>query len=120
MTTQRDVHLFVLDTLADWEPAFAIATFGLARAGLVDDRRHTSNDAGWLASSGYRGSALYVDDAAVEDRDVITASAMAPLELARLVLARLEVFSSEALEAWYQLYKTRQPQWYEAFTRALG
>src|SRR5688572_30196078 len=25
MTVQRDVHLFVLDTLADWEPGFAIA-----------------------------------------------------------------------------------------------
>src|SRR5512147_2547629 len=145
---RRDVHLFVVDTMADWEPAFAVAhinrpapgmpsryrvrtvglartsirsmgglvitpdltlselvpeesamlilpgadlwqdaatdpalesardfveadvpiaaicgaTFGLARAGLLDDRRHTSNDPGWLASSGYRGAAYYVQE----------------------------------------------------------
>src|SRR5687767_10046004 len=138
---QRDVHLLVLDTLADWEPGYAVGhinrpapgfpsryrvrtvgitgkpvrtlggltitpdlalealapahssllilpgadiwaesitdpaldkarefiaagvpvaaicggVFALARASLLDDRRHTSNDAGWLASSGYRG-----------------------------------------------------------------
>lgn len=206
LDTQRTVHLFVLDTLADWEPGFAIAhvnrpapgvvsryrirtvgldrrtvrtlgglsivpdltldelapadsamlilpgsdlwadaatdpalakarafvdakvpvaaicgaTFGLARAGLLDDRRHTSNDPGWLATSGYRGGARYVNEPAVDDAGVITASAMAPLELAKLVLARLEVFPARALEAWYQLYKTRDPHWYEAFVREVA
>jgi putative intracellular protease/amidase len=207
MTTEaRDVHLLVLDTLADWEPGFAIAhinrpapgvpskyrvrtvglhrrpvrtaggltivpdmalgelgpeesamlilpgadqwaeavtdpalaaagafvragvpvaaicgaTFGLARAGVLDERRHTSNDPGWLASSGYQGAALYVEEAAVDDGGVITASSMAPLEFARAILARLEAFPPGALEAWYGLYKTRDPACYAALARALG
>lgn len=88
------------------------ATFGLARAGLLDDRLHTSNDPGWLASSGYGGAAHYVQEPAVEDRGVITASVTASLEFAKLVLARLGIFSTKALEAWYGLYKTGDPAYY--------
>lgn len=96
------------------------ATFGLARAGLLDDRRHTSNDPHWLASSGYRGGSRYVQEPAVDDRGVITASVTASLEFARLILARLEVFSDKALEAWYRLYKTGSPACYFDFMEALG
>jgi putative intracellular protease/amidase len=95
------------------------ATFGLARAGLLDDRRHTSNAPVYLTPSGYRGAAHYVDAPAVEDRDVITASGTAPVELAQLILARLRVFSPRALEAWFGLYKTGNPACYAAFVEAL-
>jgi putative intracellular protease/amidase len=95
------------------------ATFGLARAGLLDERRHTSNDKGWLATSGYRGGARYVNEPAVDDGGVITASAMASLEFARLILARLAVFPPKALEAWYGLFKTGDPACYYALTEAL-
>ena len=88
------------------------ATFGLARAGLLNDRRHTSNDPGWLASSGYHGMALYTREPAVEDRGVITASVTACLEFAKLILARLRIFNTKALEAWYGLYKTGNPACY--------
>jgi len=96
------------------------ATFGLARAGLLDDRLHTSNDPGWLASSGYGGAAHYVQEPAVEDRGVITASVTASLEFARLVLARLGIFSTSALEAWYGLYKTGNPACYVELMEAFG
>ena len=95
------------------------ATFGLARAGLLDHRRHTSNDAGWLASSGYRGGAHHVNEPAVDDGSIITASAVAPLDFAHLILARLAVFPENALEAWYGLHKTGDPACYFAFTEAL-
>ena len=96
------------------------ATFGLARAGLLDDRLHTSNDPGWLASSGYGGAAHYVQEPAVDDRGVITASVTASLEFAKLVLARLGIFSTRALEAWYGLYKTGNPACYVELMEALG
>lgn len=96
------------------------ATFGLARAGLLDHCRHTSNDPYWLASSGYAGADRYVPEPAVEDGGIITASGTASLELARLILAKLEVFGPQALDAWYRLFKTGNPAYYLEFMEALG
>jgi putative intracellular protease/amidase len=96
------------------------ATFGLARAGLLDDRRHTSNDPNWLKTSGYRGAALYVQEPVVEDRGVITASVTAALEFARLILGKLGVFQVKALDAWYGLYKTGNPARYFELMEAIG
>jgi putative intracellular protease/amidase len=96
------------------------ATFGLARVGLLDDRRHTGNDPNWLASSGYRGMANYVHEPAVEDGGIITASVTAALEFAKLILGRLGIFSSTTLNAWYDLYKTGDPQYYFSFMEALS
>jgi putative intracellular protease/amidase len=96
------------------------ATFGLARVGLLDDRRHTSNDPNWLASSGYRGIANYVQEPTVEDGGIITASVTASLEFAKLILGRLEIFSLNTLNAWYNLYKTGNPKYYFEFMEALS
>jgi len=51
---------------------------------------------------------------------VITASMTGPLEFARLVLARLGIFSTRAREAWYGLYKTGDPACYVELMEALG
>lgn len=96
------------------------ATLGLARAGLLDDRLHTSNFPGLLASSGYGGAAHYVQEPAVDDGGVITASFTASLEFAGLILARLDIFSTRALEAWCGLYKTGNPACYVELMEALG
>lgn len=203
--TTKDVHLLVLDTLADWEPGFAIAhinqpapgmpsryrvrtvglssepvltkggmrilpdltvaqlspaesallilpgadiwseprtdpalksaeafvnagvpvaaicggTLGLARAGLLDTRRHTSNAPEFLASTGYAGAGHYVNESVVEDRGVITAPATASLEFARHLLEKLRVYAPPALEAWYALFRTGKPEHYFAFVDAL-
>jgi putative intracellular protease/amidase len=85
------------------------ATGGLALAGLLDDRAHTSNAAEFLAGLGYRGAHLYRDEPAVTDRDLITASATAPVEFARAILDRLEVFEPAVLDSWYKLYGRRDP-----------
>ena len=95
------------------------ATFGLARVGLLDDRRHTSNDPNWLASSGYRGMAHYVQEPAVEDGGIITASVTASLEFAKLILCRLGIFSQHTRNAWFNLYKTGDPKYYFEFMEAL-
>jgi putative intracellular protease/amidase len=96
------------------------ATFGLARAGLLDDRRHTSNDPNWLASSGYSGMEKFVYEPVVDDKGVITASVTSSLEFAKLILGKLGVFSSKTLEAWYNLYKTGNPNYYMEFMEAIS
>jgi len=95
------------------------ATLGLARAGLLDTRRHTSNAPELLAATGYAGASYYVDQPVVEDDGVITAPATASLELAKHVLEKLRVFSPAALAAWYALHRTGQPEHYFAFVEAV-
>jgi putative intracellular protease/amidase len=97
--------------LSSGVPVAAIcgATGGLALAGLLDDREHTSNAAEFLESVGYAGAHLYRDEPAVTDGDLITASGTAPVEFAREILQRLEVFEPKVLASWFKLYGDRDP-----------
>ena len=99
------------ELLAADVPVAAIcgATAGLAAEGLLDDRTHTSNAAEFLAGTGYGGGDHYVDAPAVSDGNLITASANAPAEFAREVLARLDVYTPSVLESWYKLYGQQDP-----------
>lgn len=57
------------------------ATLALARAGLLNTRKHTSNETGYLEqySKGYHGQKLYIKtDKAVIDNKVISASGFSP------------------------------------------
>ncbi|GAC67256.1 DJ-1/PfpI family protein [Gordonia soli] len=85
------------------------ATIGLANAGLLDDRRHTSNAPEQLSHTGYAGADNYVDVPAITDRNVITAAAVAPVDFAREVFAALDVYPPEVLDAWYLLYGKQDP-----------
>lgn len=56
-------------------------TLALARAGIFEDRRHTSNGAGWIESKigDYPGSSLYQDvPYAVRDAHIVSAPGSAP------------------------------------------
>ncbi|MFD7843921.1 type 1 glutamine amidotransferase family protein [Nocardia sp. NPDC059764] len=104
--------------LAVGVPVAAIcgATFGLAQEGLLDDRRHTSNDPGYLAYSGYSGGEHYVSETAVTDGDLITATGTRPVDFAREIFARLGIFEPRVLESWYKLYGNNDPAgFYELF-----
>ncbi|MGA8086260.1 MAG: type 1 glutamine amidotransferase family protein [Terracidiphilus sp.] len=81
------------------------ATLALARAGMLDDFHHTGNSREYLAASGYRGGSFYCDAPAVTDEGVITASGIAPIEFAREIFRTLGLYSREALDAWYALYR---------------
>lgn len=84
------------------------ATAALARAGLLDRRRHTSNGAGFLETfcPGYQGTAYYVDEPAAADGGLITAGAHGALQWAREILAYLGVFRADTLEEWYAYFQT--------------
>jgi putative intracellular protease/amidase len=85
--------------------AICAATLALARAGLLDDREHSSNAPEYLAASGYRGGGLYRHAPATTDRNVITASGIAPVDFAYEIFKMLSLYSTTALEAWYALFK---------------
>ncbi len=94
------------------------ATAALARAGLLDNRRHTSNMREYLTGTGYRGAALYQDEPAVTDKLVITAGGLAPVDFAYHIFKQLNVFSESTLEAWRLLFKTGDPSHYLALMKA--
>jgi len=80
------------------------ATVGLANAGLLNDRVHTSNAAQILESDGYQGHDRYRYDLAVIDGDLITASGIAPVEFARAIFERLAFYNRTINDNWYLLY----------------
>lgn len=80
------------------------ATAGLARAGLLDTRRHTSNSAEYIAMTGYAGAERYVDDRAVVDGDLITAGPQSPVQFARATLERLGLAEERTLDAYEALF----------------
>ena len=108
--------------LAAGVPVAAIcgATAGLARGGLLDHRRHTSNARDYLAATGYAGAALYAQAPAVSDGDLITASGLAPVDFAQHVFRRLEVYSPAVLDAWFRLFKTGNPEYFGALMQAVS
>jgi len=92
----------------DGVPIAAIcgATLAVARAGLLDGRAHTSNDAAYLRQvPSYQGSSHYVDALAVRDRGLITASGLGPVEFAREIFEELGVFSPDDRRLWYHVFK---------------
>ncbi|QSF45615.1 type 1 glutamine amidotransferase family protein [Paenibacillus tianjinensis] len=90
------------------------ATFGLAQAGLLDSRWHTSNDLDYLKMicRSYTGEEYYKVESAVTDGKLITASGVAPLEFSVHVLKALDVLSPVTLDAWYLLNKTHEPKYF--------
>ena len=87
--------------------AICAATLALGRAGVLDDRRHTSNMRSYLAThaEGYRGGEHYVEALAVSDRHVITASGLGNVDFARAIFAELEVFSAADEQLWFDMFK---------------
>ena len=89
------------------------ATFGLADAGLLDNREHTSASIQYLElSENYRGQALYGNVPAWTDGPLITAGPANPVEFAREIFAKLELYTPENLDAWYGLYSTGDPAYF--------
>src|SRR5690606_30743702 len=94
------------------------ATVGLAAAGLLDDRWHTSNAPEALAATGYAGGHRYRHEPAVTDGRPITARGVGPVAFAREVLALLEVYDPPVLDAWYRLYGDHDPAGYHDLVAA--
>ena len=88
------------------------ATAGLARAGLLDERKHTSAAKEYLQATGYQGVGNYVDERAVVGGDLITAGPDSPVQFARAVLQRLELADERKLDAYEGVFHRADPAAY--------
>ena len=90
------------------------ATVGLAKEGVLNSIKHTSNDKNFLkmVCSNYSGEELYQNIPAVTDNKLVTASGLAPIEFTYEVLKLLDVFNKNTLESWYKLYMTKESKYY--------
>ena len=90
------------------------ATTALADNSILDNRKHTSNGKDFLKMfcKNYKGENNYEDKFVVVDNNLITASGFAPLEFTYEVIKKMNVMESETLEAWYGLYRTKEPKYF--------
>lgn len=97
------------------------ATVALARAGLLDQRPHTSNGAGFLEMfcPNYKGTDCFVDKLSVVGDNLITASASGALLWAKQIIEHLGVFRPDTLEEWYAYFNTGEAQYFFALMQTL-
>jgi len=97
------------------------ATAALANLGLLDNRPHTSNGAGFLEmiSPAYKGTAFYVDSPSVADCNLITAGSHGSLLWAKQIIERLGVFTPDTLEHWYNYFSTGKAEHFFALMQSL-
>lgn len=116
----EEKNLLVLEKVTEllekeiYVAAICGATIASAEKGLLDNRYHTSNDKDFLKmfSKNYKGENFYVEQPTVNDKNVITASGLAPLEFTYEIFRTLNVMKSDTLEAWYNLHKTKEPKYF--------
>jgi putative intracellular protease/amidase len=87
--------------------AICAATTAIAHAGLLHGRRHTSNGLTYLQQQvpEYTEHAAYVDEPAVRDRGLITASGLADVEFASAIMTELGVLSGDERALWTTLFR---------------
>ncbi|MBL1227021.1 type 1 glutamine amidotransferase family protein [Enterococcus sp. BWR-S5] len=97
------------------------ATAALANVGLLNNVAHTSNGMGFLemVSSNYKGASTYVDEPAVTDNNLITASSTGALLWTKQIIEKLDVFKSDTLESWYQYFSTGKAEHFFALMQTL-
>ena len=83
------------------------ATLEVARAGLTRDLRHTSNGKDYLKTMvpDYEDEDCYVDELAVTDKRVITASGLGSVEFGREIIKQLGIYGEADAQAWYEMFK---------------
>lgn len=83
------------------------ATLEIARTGLTRNLRHTSNAKEYLKAmiADYRDEDFYVDELAVTDQNVITASGLGSVEFGREVIRQLSIYNEADTQAWFEMFK---------------
>jgi putative intracellular protease/amidase len=87
--------------------AICAATTYLGQLGLLNKRKHTSNGLNYLkeVAPDYRGDEHYMNAWAVTDKNIITATGVAPIEFAREIFRAIELYDEQTLDKWFQVFK---------------
>ncbi len=105
----EEITLFTKDVFERGKPIAAIcaATAYLGQLGLLNDLKHTSNDINYLkgVAPKYCGEKNYLNSLAVTDKNIITANGIAPIEFAREIFKKMELYNDIDIEKWFQLFK---------------
>jgi putative intracellular protease/amidase len=97
------------------------ATVALAHHGILNNKKHTSNDKAYLQAScpRYTGEDFYINKLSVVDHNLITATGLAPIDFSYQIFKKMNTMKEDTLEAWYQLYKTKESKYYYALADSL-
>lgn len=89
-------------------------SLALANYGYLDNYLHTSNNLDYLKifSENYKGEKNFVNKNAVRDRNLITASGVAPLDFAYEIMKYTDLYDDNTLENWYLLNKTQEDKYF--------
>lgn len=87
--------------------AICAATGYLANKGLLNQLKHTSNDLYYLKAVAphYTGEQHYTGSPAETGQNLITANGIAPIEFAREIFRKLNLYNETNIEKWFQLFK---------------
>jgi putative intracellular protease/amidase len=87
--------------------AICAATLEIARAGLTHGIRHTSNSKAFLKAfvPDYKDDSFYVDELAVTDQKIVTASGLGSIEFAREVIRELVIYNEADTAIWFDMFK---------------
>jgi putative intracellular protease/amidase len=87
--------------------ALCAATLEIVRTGLTAGIRHTSNAKNYVKQMvpAYRDEGLYVDELAVTDQKIITASGLGSVEFAREVIRELGIYNQDDTRIWFDMFK---------------
>jgi putative intracellular protease/amidase len=96
-----------LNTESKTIAAICAATTFLGRLGLLDHVRHTSNGLDYLKyiAPNYLGDKNYDTKLAVRDRNLITATGIAPIEFAKEIFLDIGLRDENYIGKWFQLFK---------------
>jgi len=83
------------------------ATLEVARAKLTQRLRHTSNSPDYLKTmvADYVDEDFYVDELAVTDNKIITASGLGSIEFAREIIKQLKIYDEADTKVWFEMFK---------------
>ena len=90
------------------------ATIGLAYNGFLNEIKHTSNSLDYLKMTcpDYKGEKYFLNQPVVIDNNIITATGLAPLEFTYQTLKKINIMGKNTIDAWYNLYKTREDRYF--------